>query len=92
MAAVRPLARCFRDYVRFPDVSQKLRFAQSPTEEMRVGAIDRFLAEARARLIPYNVFLSVDIFGYVCWNTNDTGIGQHLEHMVRLVDYLSPMV
>jgi hypothetical protein len=80
------------DYVRFPDVSQKLRFAQSPTEEMRVQAIDRFLAEARTRLIPYNVFLSVDIFGYVCWNTNDTGIGQHLEHMVKLVDYLSPMV
>jgi hypothetical protein len=80
------------DYVRFPDVSQKLHFAQSPTEEMRVEAIDRFLAEARDRLIPYNVFLSVDIFGYVCWNTNDTGIGQHLEHIVKLVDYLSPMV
>lgn len=80
------------DYVRFPDVSQKLRFAQSPTEEMRVEAIDRFLSEARDKLIPYNVFLSVDIFGYVCWNTNDTGIGQHLEHIVKLVDYLSPMV
>jgi len=80
------------DYVRFPDVSQKLRFAQSPTEEMRVQAIDRFLSEARDRLISYNVFLSVDIFGYVCWNTNDTGIGQHLEHIVKLVDYLSPMV
>lgn len=80
------------DYVRFPDVPQKLRFSQSPTEEMRVQAIDRFLSEARDRLIPYNVFLSVDIFGYVCWNTNDTGVGQQLEHIVKLVDYLSPMV
>lgn len=80
------------DYVRFPDVSQKLRFAQAPTEAMRVQAIDRFLAEARDRLVPYNVFLSVDIFGYVCWNTNDTGIGQQLEQIVKTVDYLSPMV
>jgi hypothetical protein len=80
------------DYVRFPDVSQRLRFAQMPTEEMRVQAIDRFLAEARDRLVAYNVFLGVDIFGYVCWNTNDTGIGQQLEHIVKIVDYLSPMV
>ncbi|WP_348268740.1 putative glycoside hydrolase [Edaphobacter paludis] len=80
------------DYVRFPDVSQKLRFAQAPTEEMRVQAIDRFLTEARERLVPYNVFLSIDIFGYVCWNTNDTGIGQQLEQIVKIVDYLSPMV
>lgn len=80
------------DYVRFPDVSQKLRFAQAPTAEMRIQAIDQFIAEARERLIPYNVFLSIDIFGYVCWNANDTGIGQQLEHIVKLVDYLSPMV
>lgn len=80
------------DYVRFPDVSQTLRFAQTPTAEMRIQAIDRFIAEARERLIPYNVFLSIDVFGYVCWNTNDTGIGQQLEHIVKLVDYLSPMV
>jgi hypothetical protein len=80
------------DYVRFPDVSQNLHFAQAPTEEMRVQAIDRFLTDARDRLVPYNVFLGIDIFGYVCWNTNDTGIGQQLEHLVKIVDYLSPMV
>jgi hypothetical protein len=80
------------DYVRFPDVAQKLRFAQNPTEELRIQGIDRFLSEAHEALIPYNVFLGVDIFGYVCWNTNDTGIGQHLENILPLVDYLSPMV
>lgn len=80
------------DYVRFPDVSQKLRFAKDPTGASRVEGIDRFLTEARDRLVPYNVFLAVDIFGYVCWNTNDTGIGQQLEHIAKLVDYLSPMV
>jgi hypothetical protein len=80
------------DYVRFPDVSQKLRFARAPSEAARIEGIDRFLAEAHEQLIPFNVFLGVDIFGYVCWNTNDTGIGQQLEHITRLVDYLSPMV
>ena len=80
------------DYVRFPDVSQKLRFAKDPTEASRIEVIDRFLAEAHDRLIPYNVFVGIDIFGYVCWNTNDTGIGQQLEHISKLVDYLSPMV
>lgn len=80
------------DYVRFPDVSQRLRFAQTPTETARIEGIDRFLAEAHEQLIPFNVFLAVDIFGYVCWNTNDTGIGQQLEHIAKLVDYLSPMV
>lgn len=43
-------------------------------------------------MVPYNVFAAVDIFGYVCWNTNNTGIGQQLEHLAKLVDYLSPMV
>ncbi len=80
------------DYVRFPDVAQKLRFTQAPTQDLRIQAIDRFLSEAHEALIPYNVFLGVDIFGYVCWNTNDTGIGQHLENILPLVDYLSPMV
>jgi hypothetical protein len=38
------------------------------------------------------VFLAADIFGYVCWNLDDTGIGQMLERLVPHVDYLSPML
>jgi hypothetical protein len=48
--------------------------------------------EARKRLLPYNVFLSADIFGYVCWNLNDTSIGQTLESVAPHLDYLSPML
>lgn len=80
------------DYVRFPDIAERLRFAQPATEAARVAAIDAFLAEARAALRPFNVYLSVDIFGYVCWNTNDTGIGQTLNGILRYVDYISPML
>ncbi len=79
------------DYVRFPD-SHSPRFSQPSTEEGRVKAIAGFLQEAKARLAPYNVFLGADIFGYVCWNLNDTDIGQKLDPIASAVDYLCPML
>jgi hypothetical protein len=79
------------DYVRFPDASA-LRFSMPSTEENRVKAISGFLKEAKERLMPYNVFVSADIFGYVFWNLNDTEIGQRLEDLVSHVDYLCPML
>ncbi|HXG52847.1 MAG TPA: putative glycoside hydrolase, partial [candidate division Zixibacteria bacterium] len=79
------------DYVRFPD-ARGLVFSRPDTEENRVAAISGFLEAAREKLIPHNVFLAVDIFGYVCWNLNDTGIGQRLERLAAHVDYISPML
>lgn len=79
------------DYVRLPDTTE-VAYDVPWTEEHRTAAIDGFLAEARKALVPYNVFLSADVFGYVCWNSNDTRIGQKLEQMVDIVDYLSPML
>ena len=79
------------DYVRFPD-SRSPRFSQPNTEEGRVQAIAGFLKEAKSRLAPYNVFVAADIFGYVCWNLNDTDIGQKLDPIASAVDYLSPML
>ncbi len=79
------------DYVRFPD-ALAVQFSMPNTMENRVKAISGFLMEARKRLQPYNVFLSADIFGYVCWNLNDTFIGQTLESIAPHVDYLSPML
>jgi len=79
------------DYVRFPDSSSP-RFSRASTEESRVKAISGFLQQAYQRLLPYNVFVAADIFGYVCWNLNDTNIGQKLESLVTPVDYLSPML
>jgi hypothetical protein len=79
------------DYVRFPDAPD-LVYSQPNTQQSRISAIGGFLAEARRRLGPYNVFLSADVFGYVCWNSNDTMIGQRLEDLVPLLDYVSPML
>jgi hypothetical protein len=79
------------DYVRFPD-HKGLKFGVANTEEHRVNTIAGFLAEARKRLIPYNVFLAADIFGYVAWNVNDTQIGQEIDHLAPAVDYISLML
>lgn len=79
------------DYVRFPD-APGLTYPMPNTEENRVAAISGFLSEARKRLIPYNVFLAADIFGYVVWNSNDTHIGQKLENLAAVLDYMSLML
>jgi hypothetical protein len=79
------------DYIRFPD-TRGLVFSKANTEENRVAAITALLAAARARLAPYNVFVSADVFGYVCWNLNDTEIGQRLDALAANVDYISPML
>jgi hypothetical protein len=79
------------DYVRFPD-KKGLKFAVPNTEENRVKYISGFLMEAKKRLMPYNVFVAADIFGYVSWNLNDTLIGQKLENLFPCVDYISFML
>lgn len=79
------------DYVRFPD-APGLTFARPNSLQNRIDAITGFLTAARNRLRPYNVFLSADIFGYVCWNTDDTHIGQQLEQLTAPLDYISPML
>jgi len=79
------------DYVRFPDAVDVV-YSQTNTEQNRVGAIAGFLAEARKRLAPFNVFVAADIFGYVCWNLNDSYIGQRLEVLAPELDYVSPML
>jgi len=80
------------DYVRFPDSTTKLVVSGPTDEPHRIEAITSFLAQAHAALVPYNVFQSADIFGYTFWNTNDTGIGQQIDHLKTAVDYLCPML
>ncbi len=79
------------DYVRFPD-RKGLKFSVRNDEENRVKYISGFLAEARRRLAPYNVFVAADIFGYVSWNLDDTQIGQRLDKIAPCVDYISLML
>ncbi len=77
------------DYVRFPD-AKGVEFSQADTAVSRPKAITAFLTEARDRLIPFNVFLAADVFGYICWNQGDTGIGQDINNLGGVLDYISP--
>jgi hypothetical protein len=79
------------DYVRFPD-ARGLKFSMPADMTSRLSAITGFLGDARRKLTPYNVFLASDIFGYVMWNLDDTHIGQRLEELSSVVDYISPML
>ena len=79
------------DYVRFPD-SPGLIFSVPNNLHNRLAAISGFLGEARRQLTPYNVFVAADVFGYVMWNLDDTHIGQRLEELSPVVDYISPML
>lgn len=79
------------DYVRFPD-KRGLVFSKPNNEDNRVAAISGLLSATRKKLEHYNVFLSADIFGYACWNLNDTEIGQRVVDVMQHVDYASPML
>jgi hypothetical protein len=82
------------DYVRFPTDGRisAARYSKPNTLENRVKTINRFLETAARELLPYNVYFSADVFGYVPWNFNDTDIGQCLPELARYVDYICLMV
>jgi hypothetical protein len=86
------------DYVRFPtDPSPDTEldhatFSRTPTSESRPQAIAAFLSRARDRIHAAGGALGADIFGFVSWRDDDLGIGQQLETLGAIVDYLSPMV
>jgi hypothetical protein len=82
------------DYVRFPTDGRlsATKYSQPNTMENRVKTIDSFLETTYKELLPYNVYFSADIFGYVPWNSNDTDIGQQIEGVAKSLDYISLMV
>jgi hypothetical protein len=79
------------DYVRFPD-NRGTGFSKPADEDSRTDAISGFLEAAHQALVPYNVMVAADIFGYVLWNTNDTDIGQKIDRALNAVDVVSPML
>jgi hypothetical protein len=79
------------DYVRCPD-KKGVVFSQPNNMDNRTAAVTGFLEAAHQALAPYNVMVAADIFGYVSWNLNDTGIGQKIDAAVKAVDVVSPML
>ena len=81
------------DYLRFPTDGKlsAARYSKPNTQDNRLRAITAFLTHARAPLSPIGAFLAVDLFGYIAFNRDDTGVGQRLEELAPLVDFLCPM-
>ncbi|KRF43990.1 putative glycoside hydrolase [Paenibacillus sp. Soil787] len=70
-----------------PDFSDKARLTQ-----LRVDAISDFVAYAKEQLKPYNVNVSVDIFGYTATLPEAPGIGQNFNRISSSVDVISAMI
>ena len=91
------------DYVRFPEGfetrSDTLKYGQgdyaTSTEDdvqKRVQAVTDFVAYAREQLKPYDVKVSVDIFGYAATLPEAPGIGQNFGKISENVDVISSMI
>jgi hypothetical protein len=79
------------DYIRFPGAN-RLRYIKRNNRHNRVEAINTYLAANQKALDRTGTLISLDTYGYVCWNENDTGIGHQLADLGRYTDYLSPML
>jgi len=77
--------------VRFP-LKKDLIYKEPLNQTNRIKAITRFLKTANKALEPYNVYTSVDTYGYVCWNKHDTNIGHTIKSLAQHSDYISPML
>ena len=91
------------DYVRFPEGFEKrdesLSYSLGDYEDSeldpvqrRVEAVTDFVAYAREQLKPYDVEVSVDIFGYAATLTEAPGIGQNFSKISENVDVISSMI
>lgn len=91
------------DYVRFPEGFEKrdedLKYSLGEYEDMdldnvqkRVEAVTNFVEYAKERLEPYNVQVSVDIFGYTATLPEAPGIGQNFSKISEHVDVISSMI
>ena len=81
------------DYIRYPDtVHSNLVYKEESTFNNRTRNINSFLDDATKILHGEGCLVSADIFGYVLQTKSDNGIGQHLESIVKSVDFISPMV
>jgi hypothetical protein len=83
------------DYVRFPDVTDSVRADMVfPAQAGRsaTDAIQDFIASSRAKLAEFEAPITADVFGRVITTTDDTGIGQDWDQLIRVTDVLLPMV
>ncbi len=83
------------DYIRFPSDGKirQCRYERADhSPATAAAALREFLTLAGTRLRPLGVKLSIDTFGLTTSVDTGMGIGQTIEKMADLVDYISPMM
>lgn len=83
------------DFIRFPSdgKTRQCRYSRADHSPATASAALReLLTLAGARLRPLGVKLSIDTFGLTASVDDGMGIGQTLEQMADLVDFVSPMM
>jgi len=84
------------DYIRFPTMGNTGDAGYGFDEEKipKHQVITDFLAQARKELAPYEVILSIDVFGVMGWaRPEDIRMtGQRIEDLARYCDVMSPMI
>ena len=91
------------DYVRFPEGfetrDEELEYSRGDFDDAdlnnikeRVRAVTEFVAYAKEELEPYDVDVSVDIFGYTATIEEAPGIGQNFLQIADNVDVISSMI
>jgi len=88
------------DYIRFPargDTRDATYYFEDTFEEQETSkfqVITSFLAQARKELTPYEVLLSIDVFGVMGWeHPEDIEMtGQKIEDLAKYCDVISPMI
>ncbi|MER2064478.1 MAG: putative glycoside hydrolase, partial [Alkalibacterium sp.] len=91
------------DYVRFPEGfelrDEELSYSRGEYEgnnmdnvKQRVEAVTDFVEYARQELQPFDVDVSVDIFGYAATIEETPGIGQNFSRISENVDVISSMI
>jgi hypothetical protein len=84
------------DYVRFPEKFEtfegKLTYQKGSQSTNGIAAITGFVKYARERLKPYNVKMSVDVFGNATVIPEAPGIGQNFSSIAQNVDIISAMI
>ena len=82
------------DYIRFPSDgnTKNCRYGVEHSSVTASAAIVNFLKQARKRLSPKGIKISIDVFGLTTTEKSDMGIGQKIVEMTEQVDYVSPMI
>ncbi len=82
------------DYIRFPsDGNTKLcRYSQKHSSITATETLVNFLTYAKEELKPFNIPVSIDVFGLTPSVNHDMGIGQRFLELSEACDFISPMM